>query len=154
MAVDSSDFRRGIRHGLEDRDKSASGNALVGREYAPDRFVNIDGDDDGQNGDRDKQQGDYPGGRRHPAGKGSPQLPTPPKLVNEGVYPARGLDRSCSHLLSQCVKLHIEPPPFDAGILLVALLSLAAKGIGQPENTPFRHAEGDNVGRRAISGLR
>ena len=43
-----------------------------------------------------------------------------------------GLDRSCSHLLSQCVKLHIEPPPFDAGILLVALLSLAAKGIGQP----------------------
>jgi len=152
MAVDSSDFRRGIRHGLEDRDKSASGNALVGREYAPDRFVNIDGDDDGQNGDRDKQQGDYPG--RHPAGKRSPQLPTPPKLVNEGAYPARGLDRSCSHLLSQCVKLHIEPPPFDAGILLVALLSLAAKGIGQPENTPFRHAEGDNVGRRAISGLR
>ena len=70
--------------------------------------------------------------RGHPAGKRLAQLPTPPKLVNEGAYPARGLDRSCSHLLSQCVKLHIEPPPFDAGILLVALLSLAAKGIGQP----------------------
>ena len=118
MAVDSSDFRRGIRHGLEDRDKSASGNGLVGRECAPDKFVNIDGDDDGQNGDRDKQQGDYPG--RHPAGKRSPQLPTPPKLVNEGAYPARGLDRSCSHLLSQCAKLHIEPPPFDA-LAMIAL---------------------------------
>ena len=56
----------------------------------------------------------------------------PPNLVNEGAYPARGIDRSCSHFLSQRVKLQIEPPPFDAGILLVALLSLAAKGIGQP----------------------
>src|SRR5215468_2931044 len=123
VAPDSSDFRRDIRHGLEDRDKSASGNALVGREYAPDRFVNIDGDDDGQNGDRDKQQGGYPGGRPHPAGKRSPQLPTPPNLVNEGPHPARALDRSCSHFLSQRLKLHIEPPPFDAGILLVAFLS-------------------------------
>ena len=51
---------------------------------------------------------------------------------NEGAYPARGIDRSCSHFLSHRVKLQIEPPPFDAGILLVAFLSLAAKGIGQP----------------------
>ena len=80
-------------------------------------------------------------------------MPTPPKLVNEGAYPARGIDRSCSHFLSQRVKLQIEPPPFDAGILLVALLSLAAKGIGQPQNSLLRMPDGYNVGRRAISGL-
>jgi hypothetical protein len=38
VAPDSSDFRRGIRHGLEDRDKSASGNAAARRHHGGSRI--------------------------------------------------------------------------------------------------------------------
>jgi len=40
--------------------------------------------------------------------------------------------------ISRRVKLHVEPPPFEAGILLMALLSLAANGVGQSQNILLR----------------
>src|SRR5262249_39262364 len=90
----------------------------------------------------------------HPAGKRSPQLPTPPELVNEGPHPARGLDRSCRHFLSQRVKLQHRAATVRGGDLAGGSPEPRCEGDWPSlENPLFGMPEGNNVGRRAISGL-